>query len=181
MLTEDSQINVLKVTDSASYLHERGMPVLAIWGNSRWLFLQARAESCFQGWAWRTMAIRRLRWSDFWIGFKAWCQRAHTSLLAVHRTGAQGMAIAISTQRSGKSGVKYITYVGLVPYAAGIWKKANITGRQLSPWYVGRFSDGDGADVFRQRMRDDMALLKREDAMYGIHRDYTPVVVSPDS
>lgn len=57
-------------------------------------------------------------------------------------------------------------------------RATNIAGYQLSPWYVGRFSDAEGADIFRQRMRDDMELLKREDAAYGIHRDYTPVVVS---
>lgn len=181
LLTEELQMNVLKVTDSASYLHERGMPVLAIWGKSRRPSLQAEAESCLQEWACRMMVIRRLRWFDFWIGFKAWCRRAHTSLLGVHPTGGRGMAIAIVIQRSGKSGVKCIMYVELVAYAADIWKKADITRRQLSPWYVGRFSDGEGADVFRQRMRDDMALLKREDTMYGINRDYTPVVVRPDS
>jgi hypothetical protein len=43
---------------------------------------------------------------------------------------------------------------------------------------VGRFSDAEGADVFRQRMREDMEFLKREDEAHGIRRDYTPVVVS---
>jgi hypothetical protein len=49
---------------------------------------------------------------------------------------------------------------------------------QISPWYVGRFSDVDGANVFRQRMSEDIDYLRKEDAAYGIHRDYTPVVVS---
>lgn len=48
---------------------------------------------------------------------------------------------------------------------------------QISPWYVGRFADIEGANEFRQRMAEDIKFLKEEDAVYGIHRNYTPVVV----
>ncbi|KAI5452587.1 hypothetical protein NCC49_000748 [Naganishia albida] len=53
-----------------------------------------------------------------------------------------------------------------------VWRRV----QNISPWYVGRFSDIDGANVFRQRMREDIDYLRKEDAAYGIHRDYTPVV-----
>lgn len=56
---------------------------------------------------------------------------------------------------------------------------ANSCHQQVSPWYVGRFADVEEANAFRERMREDIAFLKQEDEIYGIHRDYTPVVVGP--
>ncbi|KAJ9126229.1 hypothetical protein QFC24_001953 [Naganishia onofrii] len=58
------------------------------------------------------------------------------------------------------------------PAFSEVWRKV----QNISPWYVGRFADVEGADEFRQRMAGDMRFLKDEDAAHEIRRDYTPVV-----
>jgi len=51
----------------------------------------------------------------------------------------------------------------------------------MSPWYVGRFGTIEDAANFKQRMLEDMQYLQAQGEELGLHRDYSPVVVSADS
>ncbi len=65
-------------------------------------------------------------------------------------------------------------------------------GTQISPWFVGRFSNSDEADEWRRSIREDMDVIRAGDESLNlmpgeIHtggrghnrgRDFAPVVVS---
>jgi hypothetical protein len=50
----------------------------------------------------------------------------------------------------------------------------------MSPWYVGRFGTIEDAANFKQRMVEDTQYLQAQDEELGLHRDYSPVVVSTE-
>ncbi|KAJ9101649.1 hypothetical protein QFC20_005181 [Naganishia adeliensis] len=128
----------LRVTESPSYAHENGSPVLAIWGMGMANDNHSPAS-----------LVRLLEW-----------------IQAIAPNGLHVFAGSPSHWRTRDGDCDPD------PNFSEVWRRV----QNISPWYVGRFSDVEGANVFRQRMSEDIDFLQKEDAAYGIHRDYTPVV-----